>query len=270
MRTGDEFLRLGPGSLLVLAAAALDGERDERFAAWRGGELFAPEGRSPAPPEPDEAAVAAAQERLRHFSLELYRLCLLASMSAEGLEALVLDAAAEAGRAGPEVLLDHGRPGIHLLHRDCDRVEREFHRLAGLARFVARPDGLYSAALEPEHRVLPALAAHFLDRFGDRSFALVDARRAEGILALRRQLVFLEGTDALALLPAEDRGDAASLWRRYFAAIENPQRRNPELQRHFMPRRYWKYLVELQDGTHSANRAASKRGIPLDGCETDC
>ena len=34
------------------------------------------------------------------------------------------------------------------------------------------------------------------------------------------------------------------LWREYVQALAVPERRNPALQRRFMPRRYWKHLVE--------------------------
>ncbi|OHD74030.1 MAG: hypothetical protein A2177_14630 [Spirochaetes bacterium RBG_13_68_11] len=60
------------------------------------------------------------------------------------------------------------------------------------------------------------------------------------------------GIADLAGLPPELRGplskdcdpSAEDLWRRYFAAIANPERRNPRLQRKLMPVRYREFMVE--------------------------
>jgi probable DNA metabolism protein len=47
-----------------------------------------------------------------------------------------------------------------------------------------------------------------------------------------------------------DPGDTPweDLWRTYHRAINNPCRKNPGLQRQFMPLRYWKYLSEMEGG----------------------
>ncbi len=50
---------------------------------------------------------------------------------------------------------------------------------------------------------------------------------------------------ALELLPDSIDDEDASLWKRYFKAVDNPSRRNLSLQRRLMPVRYWKYLTEL-------------------------
>ncbi|HHY78438.1 MAG TPA: DUF4130 domain-containing protein, partial [Clostridiales bacterium] len=36
------------------------------------------------------------------------------------------------------------------------------------------------------------------------------------------------------------------LWKRYFESITIKNRLNPKLQANFMPKRYWKYLVEMK------------------------
>ncbi|MGO8694289.1 MAG: TIGR03915 family putative DNA repair protein [Rectinemataceae bacterium] len=247
MKPGDGSWGSGPGPLILHVRDALLGKGRKRPTSVGGeGELLAMESGSPSERDPGESEIEAAIVQLRTFSAELYELCLLSWMSSEGLEPLLFDAAREARRSGSSILLDHSREKIRLLRKGCARVEKEIHRLAGLARFDLRRDGIYSAALEPDHAVLPALAPHFLDRFSGRSFALVDCRRRLAILSAAGELHFLGERDALELLPEERGSEAERLWRLYFAAAENPGRRNPELQRRFMPERYWKYLVELR------------------------
>lgn len=247
MKPGPGSWERGPGELILAARDALEGKTAEGPPCGNCGELFAA---APAAPpdrqEEDEALIRAASGRLRSFSLELYDLCLLSWMSSEDLEPLLLAVAREAGAAGPSIIFDYSRQKVRLLRRGCDRVEREIHRLAGLARFGRRSDGIYSAPLEPDHAVLPALARHFLGRFAGGDFAIVDCRRRWAVLSTEGQLHVLSGDEALELLPEDEVSEAEGLWKLYFSATENPRRRKPELQRRFMPERYWKYLTELR------------------------
>ncbi|MDR2407664.1 MAG: DUF4130 domain-containing protein, partial [Bacteroidales bacterium] len=34
------------------------------------------------------------------------------------------------------------------------------------------------------------------------------------------------------------------LWKTFWRAVAIQERKNPKLQRQFMPKRYWKYLIE--------------------------
>ena len=243
MKPGEDSWGRGPGGFILAARDALDGMAGEGPPC---GELFAAtEVRPSERREPDEGEIWAAIGRLRAFSIELYDLCLLSWMSSEGLQPLFLEVARAAGISGSSILFDYSRQSIRLLRAGCARVEREIHRLAGLARFGLRRDGLYSAPLEPDHAILPALAKHFLERFSGRSFALVDCRRRLALLSTEGELRFLAGRGALELLPETTASEAEGLWKLYFTATENPGRLNPGLQRRFMPERYWKHLTEL-------------------------
>jgi probable DNA metabolism protein len=110
--------------------------------------------------------------------------------------------------------------------------------------------------------VVAALLPHFARRFGAGDFALVDLRRRLAFARRGGRFESAAGDEALAFLSeaagaaarrggpvgAEREDEDTLLWKRYFKAAENPARRNPELQRRLMPRRYWKYLPELEGG----------------------
>jgi probable DNA metabolism protein len=200
----------------------------------------------------DEAGAAARSIRCR--SGIIFDLCLRAWMSEEGVEPELVRTAAEARREGDEVAEDFSRPHVRILRTACRRVDREICRLQGFARFSPRSDGVFSAPLEPDHNVVAALAPHFSRRFGRQAFAIVDLRRRIAIASAGGTLRALAGGDALALLPDLDDGEERCLWRRYFGATENADRRNPALQRSLMPARYWKYLPEF--GPTSTGRPA--------------
>ena len=121
------------------------------------------------------------------------------------------------------------------------KVQREIDRMMGLLRFFPC-DGVYTARCAPDHFVLPALARYFSARFGETSWAIIDEKRG---LCLSRfppePAGLFSETES-----AQGAGDEwEDLWRHYHSTINNEQRKNPALQRQFMPRRYWKYLPEM-------------------------
>jgi probable DNA metabolism protein len=216
-------------------------------ALAEAGELFALLGPAPleiADGDPWSGAEAAGS-MLRSFSGELFDLIARIWMSEEPLEPPLLRLCAVAGRRGPDALADHGDPDLRAVSRAARRVDREIHRLTGLARFSPRRDGLFSAPLDPDANVVASLLPHFARRFGEEDFAIVDLRRRLAFARLGGRLESAVGDEALAFLPEPARDEEAELWKRYFKSAENPARRNPGLQRRLMPRRYWRYLPEI-------------------------
>jgi len=210
------------------------------------GELFGLLGPSPLAPPHDAVEERKASRALRSFSEELYDLVIKIWMSECPLELALLQLCAVVSTRGTPALHDRRDPRVRALAQASFRVEREIHRLIGLARFSLRSDGLYSAPVEPDHNVAAALMPTFSARFGPQDFAIVDVKRRLAFVSKSGSERSLCGAEALELLP--DGGDAEDpeLWRRYFAATDNPSRRNPSLQKRLMPVRYWKHLVELR------------------------
>ncbi|MDR1788514.1 MAG: TIGR03915 family putative DNA repair protein [Treponema sp.] len=135
------------------------------------------------------------------------------------------------------------------------KTAHETDRLRGFLRFAPSrspgTDGVWLARCAPDHLALPCLAPHFSARFGASPWAVIDEKRA---LCLSR----LGGEDAI-LRPLEESPFAEkpppqepgadpweAIWCRYHRAITNETRRNPRLQRSFLPLRYWHYLPEMQ------------------------
>ncbi|MDR0760591.1 MAG: TIGR03915 family putative DNA repair protein [Treponema sp.] len=156
----------------------------------------------------------------------------------------------EARLAAGRAAVDRGDPAVAATLSAAFKVCREIDRLRGLLRFAPDSQGVYTARCAPDHFVLPSLADHFFRRFGDTPWAIVDEKRR---LAL---VCSVAGEPRLirASVPQDPSGGKAAplmpdawteLWRKYHRAINNESRRNPALQRQFMPVRYWKYLNEI-------------------------
>jgi hypothetical protein len=163
----------------------------------------------------------------------------------------------EARLAAERAAVDRGDPAVAATLSAAYKVRREMDRLRGLLRFAPDSQGVYTAWCAPDHFVLPGLAEHFFRRFGDTSWAIVDEKRrialacsADGEPHLVHSQVLRRGnaaepskTGEAAESPGQDVW--TELWRNYHQAVNNESRRNPSLQRQFMPARYWKYLNEI-------------------------
>ncbi|MEJ2199541.1 MAG: TIGR03915 family putative DNA repair protein [Desulfuromonadaceae bacterium] len=141
-----------------------------------------------------------------------------------------------------------GNVAVARIHRAARRTLHESHRLKGLLRFQETEDGLFYAQVRPEANVLSLLANHFVCRLGDRSWLIHDVRRNLGALFARRKLILgtLQRISAPALAEQEHKWQL--LWQTFFEHIAIPERINPQLQRSFMPMKYWEFLVEMQPG----------------------
>ena len=124
-----------------------------------------------------------------------------------------------------------------------EKIQHEIHRMMGFLRFTPDENGEFTARCEPDHHILPMLAEYFTARFGETAWSIIDEKRG---LCLRR----LPGEEAKINVceeaAPENRADKwEELWKHYHKTINNEDRCNPQLQRQFMPKRYWKYLPEM-------------------------
>ena len=169
-----------------------------------------------------------------------------------------LPVAAEIIRFGRKILATTGRQAAYLVatdRSDADvqtvetaafKVWREFDRLRGLLRFTPDEDGVYAACCEPDHFILPAFGPHFRERFGQTPWAIIDAKRRICLCGEQGQApVLFDVGKSAEIAGRQPGGEWEDLWRHYHKTINNESRNNPDLQKQFMPKRYWKYLTEL-------------------------
>jgi len=127
---------------------------------------------------------------------------------------------------------------------EAEKFQHEVHRMMGLLRFSPNENGEFIACCEPDYFVLPALAEYFTARFGETPWSIIDKKRG---LSLRRQppeQAKIIICDKNSEFKTSDEWE--ELWKHYHSTINNEDRSNPDLQRQFMPKRYWKYLPEKQ------------------------
>ena len=131
---------------------------------------------------------------------------------------------------------------VRKLHELARTVRRDIHKMRAFVRFREVADGQgerYVAWFEPEHHILRANAAFFVNRFTSMRWSILTS---QGALHWDGETL-REGPPAnRAEAPSGD--DMEALWRGYYASIFNPARLKIGAMLKEMPRKYWKNMPE--------------------------
>lgn len=130
------------------------------------------------------------------------------------------------------------------VHTISKRVSGEKHRMLGLIRFRKIKGNIYYAPIEPDYNIIGLLAPHFVRRFNDQYFIIHDVRRNMAVVYDRSEWVISDFTVNQAIALDYDEQNIQNLWKQFFDSIAIKDRINPRLQKQFMPKRYWKHLIE--------------------------
>jgi probable DNA metabolism protein len=135
---------------------------------------------------------------------------------------------------------------IRQVHDLAHKVRHESHRLKGLIRLQETPGNKYYAAVEPDYKTLILLAPHFKSRFSTMDWIIHDKKREEAIIYSTEDkewlLIDLEKDFEPELSKKEE--EVQDLWQSFFSAVSIKNRRNRRVQQQFMPKKYWKHLIE--------------------------
>ena len=170
-----------------------------------------------------------------------------AALSADPGAAAVALAYARLGfELGPRIDQRLADPAVHAMNDLLRKVGREAHRYIQFLRFAELEGGVFFAEMEPEHDVLVLVMPHFADRFGQQPFVIHDRTRGLAGVWDMRQWTLLS-SETMRLPPhTADESQYQALWRAFYGAIAIKQRVNPNLRRQFMPKKFWRYIVEMQ------------------------
>lgn len=150
---------------------------------------------------------------------------------------------------------DITHPAVGRLFRISRSISQECEHMRQFARFQhLRGEGadLWFARVNPKAAVVPLVMAHFVERMSDAPFIIYDeVHHMAGVYdGGDWYLVSTRGAgDLESALPDATADEAlfAQAWRTFYRSVAINARYNPELRRHFMPKRFWKNLTELRD-----------------------
>ena len=135
---------------------------------------------------------------------------------------------------------------VRKVQESAKKVRRESHRIKGLLRFKESSSNRFYAEIEPDHNILTLLAPHFSQRFSVQDWIIHDKKRSAALLYSSENnewvLTELDKDFSPELIKSEYK--IQDLWRTFFSSVSLKERPRYDLQRQFMPKKYWKNLIE--------------------------
>lgn len=157
-------------------------------------------------------------------------------------------------KIGKKILNDLNRPEVNFINNCSKSVNREKHLHLGIIRFRQLKDSSYYSAIEPQFNILPLIGNHFRQRFGEQNWIIHDLKRSTALICLQKRLSLSEVVEYNEKLYDYDSADSdlfdgmevsyQKLWKEYFKNIVIEERKNLKLQMQFIPKKYWRHLIE--------------------------
>lgn len=155
------------------------------------------------------------------------------------------------GTAGKALMDDITHPAMAPMVAYSRSVGQECEHMRQFIRFEHREGGVWFARCNPKADVVPFIMDHFVERFSIQPFVIYDeVHGTAGIYDGTRWTLadaHSLGTEPSVPPAAPDEPLMQAAWRCFYRSVSIPSRYNPELRRHFMPKRFWRNLTEMQE-----------------------
>ncbi|MEH3100512.1 UdgX family uracil-DNA binding protein [Sphingomonas adhaesiva] len=149
-------------------------------------------------------------------------------------------------RDAPKLAEDHADPLVRRLEGLAKAVRRDIHKMRAFLRFRAveergEEEGgtRYVAWFEPEHHIVRANAAFFVNRFASMRWSILTPE-----VSLHWDGRALSEGPGASRAEAPDGDPVEEVWKTYYASIFNPARVKVGAMLKEMPRKYWKNMPE--------------------------
>lgn len=123
-------------------------------------------------------------------------------------------------------------------------VVREQHLMLGLVRFVVLKSNIYYAEIEPKYHQLPLLGDHFSERMAEEYWVIRDLKRHVALFYDKKSWYIRALEGPMDLQVSDEEAVYQNLWKTFHKHVAIEERRNEKLQGSYIPKRYWKHLIE--------------------------
>lgn len=144
------------------------------------------------------------------------------------------------------------RPEVQYLMELERHVVNEIQHELQFLRFEELENGVLFAKINPKNAVLPYMAEHFADRFSGENWVIADTVHRMVLIHESGKgcsLAEMSDVDLEALELSVSAGEELwqRLWKRFVDSIAIKERINPRLQMQMLPKRFRKYMKEMQE-----------------------
>lgn len=142
----------------------------------------------------------------------------------------------------PKLMEDHADPLVRRIEQLAKSVRRDIHKMRAFLRFreIDEESGSrFVAWFEPEHHVVRANAAFFVNRFASMRWSILTPE-----LSIHWDGETLSESIGATKADAPGGDPVEAAWKTYYASIFNPSRVKIGAMLKEMPRKYWKNMPE--------------------------
>ena len=134
-------------------------------------------------------------------------------------------------------------------------VSNENHKLKGFLRFQELENHILYAEISPTNNVLELLSIHFKKRLKNEYWIIKDVgRNTYSFYDKQKYYIIADENINLKTLGAiEKEKEVENLWVTFFNTIGIKERKNNRCQMNFMPKKYWKYIIEMEGAYEKSN-----------------
>ena len=125
-------------------------------------------------------------------------------------------------------------------------VTKEAHRFKGFIRFKEIKSGILYSEIEPENNILLILSNHFKNRLKNEYWIIKDNKRNIISIYNKKDFYILDSNDFNIDINLKD-DCYEDMWKNFYNTIGIKERKNDKCRMNFMPKKYWKYILEVSD-----------------------
>lgn len=136
-------------------------------------------------------------------------------------------------------------------------VKRESHRLKGFVRFKELENKVLYAEIEPVNNVISFLSYHFKNRLKYEYWIIKDIKRNIMSVYDKKNFYIISASDFKLSKNKISRLELSyeEMWKTFYKTIGIKERKNDRCRMNFMPKKYWKYILEVsEENEKSSNR----------------
>ncbi|MBE6871266.1 MAG: DNA metabolism protein [Ruminococcaceae bacterium] len=133
---------------------------------------------------------------------------------------------------------------VYKVAKTARNVSEECHRFLGFIRFRKLEDDIFIADMTPDNDILPLIKRHFIDRFHDQKFMIRDLSYKRILMYDGKGHSVVGKLSDAAVLDYANNDEFEHMWCSYYKVMTIKERLNPRCQMNFMPKKYWKNIIE--------------------------
>ncbi len=139
--------------------------------------------------------------------------------------------------------------------KTAKQVGNEFHKLKGFLRFQELNGHILYAKISPSNNILDLLSKHFSLRLPKEKWIIYDeGRNLYSIYNTHKYYIVTSNEFSLKeIIKSENEDNVKKMWLSFFNTIGIKERTNRRCQINFMPKKYWKYIIEMSDEYKKSN-----------------